>query len=178
VKIMLPMITAPHEIRAVRAMLAGMGATLPLGAMVETPSAGLLADRLAAEADFLSIGTNDLTQYVLAIDRGHRALSGQLDALHPAVLRLIARTAEAANAANKTAAVCGGLAADPLAAPLLIGLGISELSVPPPVIPRLKAAVRRLGSEACRTLARTALELETPEAVRALVKANLVEGDR
>jgi phosphocarrier protein FPr/phosphocarrier protein len=178
VKIMLPMITAPHEIRAVRAMLAGMGTSVSLGAMVETPSAGLLADRLAAEADFLSIGTNDLTQYVLAIDRGHRALSGQLDALHPAVLRLVARTAEAANAARKTAAVCGGLAADTLAAPILIGLGISELSVPPPVIPRLKAAIRRLNGEACRTLARAALDLETPEAVRALVKANFVEEDR
>lgn len=178
VKIMLPMITAPHEIRAVRSLLTAMGAALPLGAMVETPSAGLLADRLAEEVDFLSIGTNDLTQYVLAIDRGHRALSGQLDALHPAVLRLIARTAEAANAAHKTAAVCGGLAADPLAAPILIGLGISELSVPPPVIPRLKAFIRGLNSEACRTAARAALELETPEAVRAFVKANFAAEDR
>lgn len=178
VKIMLPMITAPHEIRAIRTILTEMGVSLPLGAMVETPSAGLLADRLAEEADFLSIGTNDLTQYVLAIDRGHRALSGQLDALHPAVLRLIARTAEAAKAARKTAAVCGGLAADPLAAPILIGLGISELSVPPPVIPRLKASIRRLNSEACRTAARAALELETPEAVRAFVKANFAAEDR
>jgi phosphoenolpyruvate-protein kinase (PTS system EI component) len=74
--------------------------------------------------------------------------------------------------------VCGGLAADTLAAPILIGLGISELSVPPPVIPRLKAAIRRLNGEACRTLARAALDLETPEAVRALVKANFVEEDR
>jgi Phosphotransferase System HPr (HPr) Family len=178
VKIMLPMITAPHEIRAIRALLAEMNATLPLGAMVETPSAALLADRLADEADFLSIGTNDLTQYVLAIDRGHRALSGQLDALHPSVLRLIARTAEAANVVHKTAAVCGGLAADPLAAPILIGLGISELSVPPPVIPRLKASIRRLNSAACRTAARAALELETPEAVRAFVKANFAAEDR
>jgi phosphocarrier protein FPr/phosphocarrier protein len=178
VKIMLPMITAPHEIRAVRSLLTAMGASLPLGAMVETPSAGLLADRLVEEADFLSIGTNDLTQYVLAIDRGHRALSGQLDALHPAVLRLVARTAEAANATHKAAAVCGGLAADPLAAPILIGLGISELSVPPPVIPRLKASIRRLNSEGCRTAARAALELETPEAVRAFVKANFAAEDR
>ncbi|GAA0574653.1 phosphoenolpyruvate--protein phosphotransferase [Rhizomicrobium electricum] len=178
VRIMLPMITAPHEIRAIRTVLAGMGASLPLGAMVETPSAGLLADQLVADADFLSIGTNDLTQYVLAIDRGHRALSGQLDALHPAVLRLIARASDAANAVHKSAAVCGGLAADLVAAPILIGLGISELSVPPPVVPRLKAAIRRLNSDACRTAARAALELETPEAVRALVKANFVEEDR
>jgi phosphocarrier protein FPr/phosphocarrier protein len=173
VKIMLPMITAPHELRTIRAILNGLGGSaLSLGAMVETPSAAMLADLIAAEADFLSIGTNDLTQYVLAIDRGHRALSGQLDALHPAVLRLIARTAEAARAAHKTAAVCGGLAADPSAAPLLIGLGISELSVPPPVIPRLKAAIRKLDSEDCRTKARAALDLETPADVRAFVKAN------
>jgi multiphosphoryl transfer protein len=173
VKIMLPMIIAPHELRTIRAILNGLGGSaLALGAMVETPSAAMLADLIAAEADFLSIGTNDLTQYVLAIDRGHRALSGQLDALHPAVLRLIARTAEAARAAHKPAAVCGGLAADPSAAPLLIGLGISELSVPPPVIPRLKAVIRKLNSEDCRTKACAVLNFETPADVRAFVKAN------
>lgn len=175
VKIMLPMITAPHEIRAVRAMLSGMA--LSLGAMVETPSAAMLADRLIGEADFLSIGTNDLTQYVLAIDRGHAALSGELDALHPAVLRLIARTAEAANAAQKTAAVCGGLAADPLAAPILIGLGVTELSVPAPVIPRLKAQIRRLTLDACRAIAQAALDLECAADVRALVKAQFGSGE-
>jgi multiphosphoryl transfer protein len=173
VKIMLPMVTAAHEVCAVRAMLDEMGCgSLGVGAMVETPSAAMLSDQLADEADFLSIGTNDLTQYVLAIDRGHRSLAGQLDALHPAVLRLIARTAKAAVAAHKTTAVCGSLAADPLAAPLLVGLGVSELSVPPPVIPRLKAAVRKLDIAACRTAARTALTLETPAAVRAFVNAN------
>jgi phosphocarrier protein FPr/phosphocarrier protein len=175
VKIMLPMITAPHEIRAVRNMF--VDANLSLGAMVETPSAAMLADRLIGEADFLSIGTNDLTQYVLAIDRGHAALASELDALHPAVLRLIARTAEAANAAHKTAAVCGGLAADPLAAPILIGLGISELSVPAPVIPRLKAQIRRLTIEACRSAARAALDLESASAVRALVKTKFGSGE-
>lgn len=173
VKIMLPMITAAHEVRAIRVLLSDMGcAHLGLGAMVETPAAAMLADQLASEADFLSIGTNDLTQYVLAIDRGHRTLAAELDALHPAVLRLIARTADAAVAANKTAAVCGSLAADLHAAPLLIGLGVSELSVPPPVVPRLKAAVRKLSISACRNAAQAALALDTPAAVRALVKAN------
>lgn len=177
IKLMLPMITDPGELRTIRAMLEEdcrkLGLPVPsLGAMVETPAAAMLADQLVREADFLSIGTNDLTQYVLAIDRGHRELSQRLDALHPAVLRLIARVAEAARAANKTAAVCGSLAADPIAAPLLIGLGISELSVPPPVIPRLKATIRRLSLDACRAIAREALMLETPAAVRALVKAN------
>jgi phosphoenolpyruvate-protein kinase (PTS system EI component) len=174
---MLPMITDPAELRTVRALLEEncreLGVPQPrLGAMVETPAAAMLADFLAPEADFLSIGTNDLTQYVLAVDRGHRALSQRLDALHPAVLRLIARVAKAARAANKPAAVCGGLAADPVAVPVLVGLGIGELSVPPPVIPHLKAAIRRLSVDACRTVARRALALETPAAVRALVKAN------
>jgi phosphocarrier protein FPr/phosphocarrier protein len=172
VKIMLPMITGTHEIQSVRALLTEMGVALPLGAMVETPSSAMLADQLAGTTDFLSIGTNDLTQYVLAVDRGHASLSDMLDALHPAVLRLIARTAEAGKAAGKPVGVCGSLAADPLAAPLLIGLGVGELSVPPPVIPRLKAAIRRLTVETCRAAAAQALTLETPAAVRAFVKAN------
>jgi len=177
-KIMLPMITSPGETAAIRAILdelcreAGVPPA-PLGAMIETPSAAVLADMLVREADFLSIGTNDLTQYVLAIDRGHHALSVQLDALHPAVLRLIARTADAARTAGKTSAVCGSLAADVAAAPILIGLGITELSVPAPVIPRLKAAIRRLNSESCRIAAQQALTLESPAAVRALVKSRI-----
>ena len=177
VKIMLPMITAPHELRAIRAMLGEMKVSVALGAMVETPASAMLADQLVAEADFVSIGTNDLTQYTLAIDRGHAALAGELDALHPAVLRLIARTADAANAANKIAAVCGSLAADPLAAPVLIGLGIRELSVPAPVIPRLKAQLRQLSLTTCRSLAQTALGLDTPEAVRAFVKTSMNLGE-
>jgi phosphocarrier protein FPr/phosphocarrier protein len=173
---MLPMITSPGETAAIRVQLNALcrDAGVPpvvLGAMIETPSAALLADMLVREADFLSIGTNDLTQYVLAIDRGHPALSAQLDALHPAVLRLIARTAEAAQAVGKTAAVCGGLAADLAAAPILIGLGISELSVPAPVIPRLKAAIRCLDAKSCRAAAQQALALESPAAVRAFIKA-------
>lgn len=178
IKVMLPMITAPHELRAIRTMVGDMGLSLPLGVMVETPAAAMLADQLAAEADFLSIGTNDLTQYVLAVDRGHASLSSMLDALHPAVLRLIARTAEAGKAAGKPVGVCGSLAADPLAAPILIGLGVSELSVPPPVVPRLKAAIRQLTVAACRTAAEHALTLETPAAVRAFVKANFSGEDR
>ncbi len=182
-KIMLPMITAVGELAAVRAMLDEVcrdeGVPRPaLGAMVETPSAALLADQLLAEADFLSIGTNDLTQYVLAIDRGHRQLSGQLDGLHPAVLRLIAHAASAANAAGKTVAVCGGLAADLVAAPLLVGLGIDELSVPAPVIPQLKSVVRSLRRDDCRAAAQEALALTSPADVRALVKSRFKPEDR
>ena len=173
-RVMLPMITDPAEIRTVRSMLEeerrGIGRTAPIevGVMVETPAAALMADRIAAEADFLSIGTNDLTQYTLAMDRGHPELASRLDALHPAVLRLIARTAEAANSHGRRVAVCGGLASDPTAAPILIGLGVHELSVVPSVIPQLKALISGISLETCRELARQALELETAEAVRAL----------
>jgi phosphoenolpyruvate-protein phosphotransferase len=173
-RVMLPMITDPAEIRTVRSMLEeerqGMGRTAPIevGVMVETPAAALMADRIAAEADFLSIGTNDLTQYTLAMDRGHPELASRLDALHPAVLRLIARTAEAAISHGRRVAVCGGLASDPTAAPILIGLGVHELSVVPSVIPQLKALISGISLETCRELARQALELETAQAVRAL----------
>jgi phosphoenolpyruvate-protein phosphotransferase len=172
-KILLPMINSLAELRAVRAMLreicTELSLPLPqLGVMIETPSSALLADQLIKEADFFSIGTNDLTQYALAIDRTHGTLSKELDALHPAVLRLIARAAEAANAAGKIAAICGGLAADPVAAPILIGLGIKELSAPAPAIPRLKAQIRSLQTEACRQMALAALACESAAAVRAL----------
>jgi multiphosphoryl transfer protein len=173
-RVLLPMITDPAEIRTVRGMLdeerRGMGRTAPieLGVMIETPAAALMADRIAAEADFLSIGTNDLTQYTLAMDRGHPELASRLDALHPAVLRLIARTAGAAISHGRRVAVCGGLASDPTAAPILIGLGVHELSVVPSFIPQLKSLISGISLDTCCELARQALELETAEAVRAL----------
>jgi phosphoenolpyruvate-protein phosphotransferase len=173
-RVLLPMITDPAEIRTVRGMLdeerRGMGRTTPmeLGVMIETPAAALMADRIAADADFLSIGTNDLTQYTLAMDRGHPELASRLDALHPAVLRLIARTAGAAISHGRRVAVCGGLASDPTAAPILIGLGVHELSVVPSFIPQLKSLISGVSLDTCRELARQALELETAEAVRAL----------
>ena len=145
-RLLLPMVSTVAEVREVRAILNRLAGEMgglplpPLGVMIETPASALIADRMSAEADFLSIGTNDLTQYVLAIDRGHGDLASQLDGLHPAVLRLIAMTAEAARAAGKPVAVCGALGADPLAAPLLLGLGIEELSVPAPAIPKSQSS--------------------------------------
>src|SRR5213075_1571637 len=142
-RILLPMITDDSEMLRVREIADDVARELdvaapPLGAMIETPASALGAARLAAVADFLSIGTNDLAQYTLAMDRGDSALATQLDALHPAVLRLIRISASAARDAGRPIAVCGGLASDPLAAPLLVGLGI-ELSAVPSVIPELKA---------------------------------------
>jgi multiphosphoryl transfer protein len=174
-RILLPMITDAAEIRTVRNMLdeeraaIGRSAPIELGVMIETPAAAVMADKIAAEADFLSIGTNDLTQYTLAMDRGHPELAARLDGLHPAVLRLIARAASAALERGRGVAICGGLASDPTAAPILIGLGVHELSMVPSVIPQLKALISELSLALCRDLAKQAMELETAEEVRALV---------
>ena len=182
-RLLLPMITDVDEIHAVRALLEevrrelGRSAPIPVGVMIETPAAAMLAERIAAVADFLSIGTNDLTQYTLAMDRGHPQLAHRLDALHPAVLRLIALTVEGARAHGRHAAVCGGLASEPLAAPLLIGLGVHELSAVPAVIPQLKERIGRTSLEACRALAQQALRQETAAAVRELAARALPQAE-
>ncbi|HEX5459028.1 MAG TPA: phosphoenolpyruvate--protein phosphotransferase [Steroidobacteraceae bacterium] len=173
-RILLPMITDVSEIRSVRAMVEEARSDLErseaieVGVMIETPASALMADSIAAEADFFSIGTNDLTQYTLAMDRGHPELAARLDALHPAVLRLIARAAEAARSRKRRVAVCGGLASDLAAAPILIGLGVQELSAVPSVVPELKALIRKLTLKECAHVARQALEQSSAEAVRAL----------
>ncbi len=175
-RILLPMITEVAEVVAVRAVLeelrAELGVTraIELGVMIETPAAALIAERLVEVADFLSIGTNDLTQYTLAMDRLHPQLAPRLDALHPAVLRLIAGAATAAVQRGRMVAVCGGLASEPLAAPLLVGLGVHELSAVGAVIPRLKACLSRVTLEQCRALARAALLAADASAVRALAR--------
>jgi phosphoenolpyruvate-protein phosphotransferase len=175
VRVLLPMITDVAELRTVRSLVdelraeLGNRAPVEFGAMVETPAAALGAARLLREADFLSIGSNDLTQYTLAMDRGHAELAARVDALHPAVLQLIAATAAAGIEAGKTVAVCGGVAADPIAIPLLIGLGVRELSVVPAAVPGVKRLVRSLTIAACASLAARCLTLESAVEVRALV---------
>ncbi len=180
-RILLPMITDASEIRAVRAMIdelrreEGREDPIAVGAMIETPASAVMADLIARDADFISVGTNDLTQYTLAMDRGHSELAARLDALHPAVLRLIAKVVSAAKSHDRTVAVCGGLASDPVAVPILIGIGVHELSVVPAVIPQLKALISTLNIDDCAALANTALERETAETVRALT-LNSVSG--
>ena len=174
-RILLPMVTDLGEIRAVRRLLdelrAELGVPAPLlGAMVETPAAAVLAEVIAREVDFLSIGTNDLAQYTLAMDRGHAELAARIDGLHPAVLRLIELTCKGAAVHGRPVAVCGGLASDPDAAPVLLGLGVTELSVVPTLIPQLKSLVRGLTIDACRDLARRALAAESAEQVRGLAR--------
>jgi phosphoenolpyruvate-protein phosphotransferase len=175
VRILLPMVTEPGDLRTVRALLRrgaqelGIDTLPPLGAMIETPASALLAEAILREADFLSIGSNDLSQYTLAMDRGHPQLSARLDALHPAVLRLVEMVATAAREQGREVAVCGGLASDPEAIALLLGLGVRELSAVPGFIPQLKRILRGLDIDACRALALEALRLEDAASVRKLV---------
>lgn len=178
-RVLLPMITDPAEIRAVRRMLdevrreLNITAPVQVGAMIETPASAVIAGRIAREVDFLSIGTNDLTQYTLAMDRGHAELAHRIDGLHPAVLNLIAMTVDAAEEHDKLVAVCGGLASEPAAVPILIGLGVHELSVVPTLVPQLKSLIRTLTMESCRSLAQRALAMDTAEAVRALANESM-----
>jgi len=139
--------------------------------MIETPAAAVTADLIAAEADFLSIGTNDLTQYVLAMDRGNPELAARIDALHPAVLRMIDLTCRGAEKHGRWVGVCGGLASDVAATAILLGLGVTELSTTASIAPEVKAQVRSLSLDACRALAQQALQQTSPEAVRALAQA-------
>ncbi|VXC26475.1 phosphoenolpyruvate--protein phosphotransferase [Pseudomonas sp. 9Ag] len=173
-RIMFPMVGNIDEWRSAKAMVDRLRQELPVadlqvGIMIEIPSAALIAPVLAQEVDFFSIGTNDLTQYTLAIDRGHPTLSGQADGLHPAVLRLIGMTVEAAHAHGKWVGVCGELAADALAVPMLVGLGVDELSVSARSIALVKARVRELDFAACQQLAKQALMLPGAHEVRAFV---------
>ena len=180
--IMVPMVSRVSELRAVRAALEearrelGVEGRVDLGVMIETPAAAMTADQLAQEADFLSIGTNDLTQYALAMDRGHPELAAEVDGLDPAVLRLIRRTCEGGASQALPTSVCGGLAGDPAAIPILIGLGVGKLSMAPAAIPEAKALIRTLSSEACRRLAEAALAETSAEGVRALSDAFLNGG--
>ncbi|MBA1201914.1 phosphoenolpyruvate--protein phosphotransferase [Pseudomonas capeferrum] len=174
-RIMFPMVGQIHEWREAKAMVERLRQEIPVsdlqvGIMVEVPSAALLAPRLAREVDFFSIGTNDLTQYTLAIDRGHPSLSAQADGLHPAVLQLIDMTVRAAHAEGKWVGVCGELAADPQAVAVLLGLDVDELSVSARSIAEVKALVRGIDHPTARVLAREALQQDSADAVRALVE--------
>jgi phosphocarrier protein FPr len=173
-RIMFPMVADLAEWCEARALVDEIRADLnvpapELGIMIEVPSAALMADAFAREVDFFSIGTNDLTQYTLAMDRMHPTLAGKSDGLHPAVLRLIAATVQAAHQEGKWVGVCGELGADPQAVPILVGLGVDELSVSVPSIPTVKAQIRTLEYAGAQSLAEQALRCATALEVRKMI---------
>ncbi|WP_035054812.1 phosphoenolpyruvate--protein phosphotransferase [Andreprevotia chitinilytica] len=178
--IMFPMVANLAELREAKAIVAeektllGITADVKVGIMVEVPATAVLAEQFAREADFFSIGTNDLTQYTLAMDRGHPKLAKQADALHPGVLNLIAMTVKGAHKHGKWVGVCGGIASDPQAVPALIGMGVDELSVNVSSIPAIKALVRKLSKADCEKIAEEVLQFGTADEVRARL-AKLVD---
>lgn len=174
-RIMFPMIGRVEEWREAKAILDEVRAVhlcehLEVGIMIEVPAAALLSPILAQEVDFFSIGTNDLTQYTMAIDRGHPVLSAEADGLHPSVLLLIDQTVRAAHQHGKWVGICGELAGDPKAVPVLMGLGVDELSMSSTRIPLVKAQIRQLNFADCQQLAQRALLCDSATAVRDLVE--------
>jgi len=177
-RIMFPMVADISEWHAARKVVEEtrqeLGAPkVEMGIMIEIPSAALMADVFAPEVDFFSVGTNDLTQYCMAMDRMHPTLAGISDGLHPAVLRLIKTTIEAAHQAGKWVGICGELGADPQAVPVLVGLGIDELSVTVPAVPTVKAQIRTLSLSETQSLADKALACATALEVRNLVEEQI-----
>ncbi len=178
--IMAPMVAGRAELLAFRAALEEAERSLAadglsfstdyqVGIMIEVPSAALVASRLAPHIDFFSIGTNDLTQYTLAVDRTNREVADLADPFDPGVLRLIAETARAGEANQSWVGVCGAMAGDPLAVPVLIGLGVTELSVAIPAVPAIKDRVRSLSLEECRQVAARCLEAADAQEARGLL---------
>lgn len=183
-KLMFPMVATVEEVRAARGLVDQwrdelvqeghpVAIGVEIGIMVEIPSAALMADVLAREVDFFSIGTNDLTQYTLAADRTNAQVAALASAFHPAVLRLIKMVVDAAHARGKWVGLCGELAGEPLAIPILLGLGIDEFSMNPPAIPQAKALIRKLTTAEARRVAAGALRLESAPAVQAFARAAL-----
>ncbi|WP_043616454.1 phosphoenolpyruvate--protein phosphotransferase [Chromobacterium violaceum] len=174
-RILVPMIADVGELIRLRERIEQLAGEMSLserpqlGVMVEVPSAALLADQLAKHADFLSIGSNDLTQYTLAMDRCNATLAARIDSMHPGLLRLIAITVEGAKKHGKWVGVCGAMASDPQAVPVLIGLGVAELSVSPRLVPEVKSLVRGLSRRHCEEEALRLLALGSPQAVRGRV---------
>ena len=184
--LMIPLVTRLDELDRTRAIVAEeaarlaaegveAAASIPVGVMVETPAAAINADRFAESAEFLSVGTNDLTQYTLVVDRGNARLADRFTPHDPSVLRLLKMVADAARAAGKPASVCGEMASEPLSAFLLIGLGYETLSVAPPALPLVKWTVRQVSAARARAAAEQALAARTADDALDLLRLALAE---
>jgi phosphotransferase system enzyme I (PtsI) len=186
VQLMLPLVTGVEEIERTRELVeearvqldresVPAGADLPIGVMIETPAAAVLADQIAEQSDFLSVGTNDLTQYTIAVDRGNARLAGRFSPLHPAVVRLLQRVAEVGRAAGAEPSVCGEMASDPLSAFLLIGLGYRVLSVAPMALPLIRWFARQIDVAGAERAAAATLDARTPDEVARALQSELAE---
>jgi phosphotransferase system enzyme I (PtsI) len=184
VSVMVPMVSALEELHAVRALLSRAieqvdqtgeprAAEIPLGVMIEVPAAALLADQFAREADFFSIGTNDLIQYCLAVDRTNQELAYLASPFHPAILALIRRVVDAAERHHRPVSVCGAMASDPAAAAVLVGLGLRQLSTETSSVLEVKAALARISCEEARAVAERALECVTTTEAEQVVREGL-----
>jgi phosphotransferase system enzyme I (PtsI) len=176
-RLLIPFVTGVIELRRVRTIIDEVAAELteegidfdanvPLGAMIEIPSAALLADLMANEVDFFSIGTNDLVQYTLAVDRDNENVANMYTPLHPAVLRLIERTARAARAARVPISICGEMAGEPINVPVLVGCGLDTFSMNPISIPIVKEIIRHCNAVDCRALLQELLTYPTVDEVQ------------
>jgi phosphotransferase system enzyme I (PtsI) len=184
VRLLLPLVTTLAELRAARALVEECVVELehdglphqrvPIGAMIEVPAAAIRAERFAREADFLSVGTNDLVQYTLATDRGDSDVAGLADPLDPSVLALLAGIVEGAAMHDREVTMCGDMAADPLALLVVLGLGYRRLSMPLAALPFVQEAIRRVDAAELAALAADARLLDTAGEVRALVRARLM----
>jgi phosphotransferase system enzyme I (PtsI) len=182
VKIMFPMISQIEEITRTKEICAEVrdelardrykfNAEVELGIMVETPSAVALADQFAREVTFFSIGTNDLIQYTMAVDRGNSKIAHLYQHLHPSIVRLLRLTVAAARRQNVHLSVCGEMAGDLLAVPILVGLGIDEFSVSPNMIPEVKRVIRSVTFDECRALVRRVSRFRTTAEIEAEIEA-------
>ncbi len=179
-RIMFPMISTLNELRSARLLVRSVMDDLreegyavrndvKIGMMVEVPAAVMMLDRFVKEVDFISIGTNDLTQYTLAVDRGNEAVADLYQAVDPSVLRLISQSVKVADQAGIATSVCGEMSSHPAYALLLIGLGVRTLSAPPGALPQIKKAIRSVSLLQCQTMAERALQLETAQQVHTAV---------
>ncbi len=186
VKILIPLIVELSEVRATKKICEEIRSELtarrfrisqevPIGIMVETPSAAVLADALAREVDFFSIGTNDLIQYTMAVDRGNSKISHLYQHLHPSIIRFLKMIVDAARPAQIPVGICGEMAVDPLSAPILIGLQLDEFSCSPNTVPEVKKIIRSVTYDECKMLAKKILKHSTTEEIEADARALLKE---
>jgi phosphotransferase system enzyme I (PtsI) len=185
-RLMFPMISGMSELLTAKQVLDDCKAELrrrgqafddklPIGVMIEMPSAVMTADHLAGEVDFFSIGTNDLIQYTMAIDRGNEAVGYLYQPLHPALLRMVKLVTDAARARGIPVAMCGEMAGEPLLAAVLLGLGLTELSMNAAAIPMVKSVLRAVSAADARRLAERCLAMPSTEHVERLVKEHMAQ---